>query len=74
MAFFTADNDLNYLVLKVELDELPEEEEEGGDDDYDFPYWYVGVPVFGVGILAFVCAYKCAESSQVRVFLCFSVK
>lgn len=65
----TADDDLNYLVLKVELDELPEDDEDGDDDGYDFPYWYVGVPVFGLGFLAFACAYKCAESSQVRFFL-----
>ncbi|CAM9564168.1 unnamed protein product, partial [Ascophyllum nodosum] len=57
------DDDLNYLVLKVELDDLPEEDDDG-DSEWDFPYWYVGAAVFALGIALFAFAYKCAESSQ----------
>ncbi|CAM9728791.1 unnamed protein product, partial [Ectocarpus sp. 8 AP-2014] len=56
---------LNYLVLKVELEVLPEKEEEE-EDGRDFPYWYIGVPLFAGGIALFVVAYKWAAASQVR--------
>lgn len=54
----------NYLGLKVQLDPLPEEEEE--DTGPDYPYWYIGVPVFAIGGILFVVAYKWAAASQVR--------
>ena len=54
----------NFLVLKVQLELLPEEEEE--DSGRDFPYWYVGVPVFAIGGVLFLIAYKWAAASQVR--------
>lgn len=56
---------LNYLVLKVELEVLPEKEEEE-DDGRDFPYWYIEVPLFAGGIALFAVAYKWAAASQVR--------
>lgn len=51
--------------MKVELEVLPEAEEED-DDGRDFPYWYIGVPLFAGGIALFVVAYKWAAASQVR--------
>ncbi|CAN0081115.1 unnamed protein product, partial [Sphacelaria rigidula] len=58
------DGSVNYLVLKVELEELPEEEEE--DSGPDYPYWPIGVGIVVVGGLLFVGAYKWAEVSQAR--------
>ncbi|CBN77532.1 expressed unknown protein [Ectocarpus siliculosus] len=55
---------LNYLVLKVELEVLPEKEDDDDDDGRDFPYWYIGVPLFAGGIALFVVAYKWAAASQ----------
>ncbi|CAB1121262.1 unnamed protein product [Ectocarpus sp. CCAP 1310/34] len=54
---------LNYLVLKVELEVLPEAEEEE-EEGRDFPYWYIEVPLFAGGIALFAVAYKWAAASQ----------
>eukprot|EP00903_Cladosiphon_okamuranus_P009896 g9398.t1 len=59
------ENLANFLVLKVKLDPLPEIEEES-DDGKDFPYWYVGVPVFAIGGALFLCAYKWAAYSKAK--------
>lgn len=56
-------DDTNYLILKVVLDTPPEVEEDG-DDGRDFPYWYVGIPVFAIGGVLFLVAYKWAAYSQ----------
>ncbi|CAM9312186.1 unnamed protein product [Scytosiphon promiscuus] len=58
----SGENMANYLGLKVELEELPEEVVE--DEGKDYPYWYIGVPVFAIGGLLFVVAYKWAAASQ----------
>eukprot|EP00752_Nemacystus_decipiens_P014992 g13349.t1 len=61
-----SDNDgnlSNFLVLKVQLEVLPEEEEPDSKGK-DFPYWYVGVPVFAIGGVLFLIAYKWAAASQ----------
>lgn len=52
----------NYLALRVKLEVFPEEDDE--DDGWDFPYWYVGVPVFAIGGVLFLVAYKWAAASQ----------
>ncbi|CAM9435239.1 unnamed protein product, partial [Laminaria digitata] len=57
------EDESNYLILKVILEDIPEDDEEG-DSGYDFPYWYVGVPVFAIGGVLFLVAYKWAAASQ----------
>lgn len=54
----------NYLTLKVQLEVLPEDEEE--DTGPDYPYWYIGVPLFAAGGILFVVAYKWSAASQAR--------
>lgn len=58
---------LNYLILKVEMEELPEADDD--DSGRDFPYYYVGIPVFAVGGILFLAAYKWAAASQVIVLV-----
>lgn len=54
----------NYLALKVQLDVLPEDDDD--DDGKDYPYWYIGVPLFALGGVLFVVAYKWSAASQAR--------
>lgn len=55
---------VNYLLLKVELEELPEDEDE--DSGPDYPYWPIGLAILGVGGILFVGAFKWAEHSVAR--------
>ncbi|CAN0145917.1 unnamed protein product [Pylaiella littoralis] len=58
----SGENLYNYLTLKVQLEVLPEDEEE--DTGPDYPYWYIGVPLFAAGGILFVVAYKWSAASQ----------